>query len=478
MKETLTYSYFSTLTPKEVTLFGKYIRSPYFNEGIMLVKLYEQLKDIYEKDSASGRNISKEKIYQKIYPEENFNRTKFNQLCSEMTKHIENFIFLSEIENDKLSYYSKLLSSVDKREKFNLFNLIVKKIELIQRKELNTFSDYYELLTKIELIKHNSLSYRSPENDPKRFEKLNHYSDLFVLEHKLYIACAFVLERYLRPVEEKEDYSLINFLVEYVAKRYKFFKEHSKVIYLQSLFLKAIILKDDDNLDKFISEVFNLYDDLSFLEVNYLFEYGFVYLHSRSLRNFVYNQKAFYFLSEIEKRGLFKVHTKIDREKFITYCYVAINDRKVEWCLKFLENYRHTLYKESRKTTEIFIQGLCDFENHKYNDSLIGLLSIKKADSFIYCRLRVVIIMCSVELDELDRMASEIDNLKHYFRNNNLSKTNRFQLFVEYLSKYLKLIDREIYIKEVNEIINEINSYDQISYKYWLLEKFKDLLNR
>lgn len=86
--------------------------------------------------------------------------------------------------------------------------------------------------------------------------------------------------------------------------------------------------------------------------------------------------------------------------------------------------------------------------------------------------------MCSVELDELDRVASEIDNLKHYFRNNNLSKTNRFQLFVEYLSKYLKLIDREIYIKEVNEIINEINSYDQISYKYWLLEKFKDLLNR
>lgn len=476
MKTTLVYSYFSSLTPKEVSLFGKYLRSPYYNEGKMLLKLYDELKRIFEKSSSKEKEVSKELVYKKVYNDNNFNRAKFNQLCSEMTKHLENFIALLESENNKGEYYLNLLRGFEKRERFTEFDMIMNKVEQTYTRDFGTVADYYEIKTKAELIKHNSLSYRSSADCTPRFSVLNTYSDLFVLEHKLYIACSVILERFVRPVDYEENFDLMKILVEHVLNKKESFIENNPVIYLQALFLDLMFNQNEKQLDNFIDELNHRYDELTFKEVNYFFEYGFVYLHSRSLRDFEFNYNAFYFLSKFEKKGLFKGHSRIDREKFIAYCYIGINTHNINWCLTFLQNYKHLLYKEFRPQAENLILGLCLFEQKDYEKAIEKLSLIKKPDKFIASRIKAVLLLSFYELGYEDEMYNSIDNLKNYFKKINANDTNRFYLLLKFFLEYLKMRKEESNTKAVEKVIKEIKSYNQVAYKYWLLEKYSDLI--
>ncbi|HMU70432.1 MAG TPA: hypothetical protein PKC38_10495, partial [Chitinophagales bacterium] len=108
--------HFST---KELTRFGEYLESPFFNKDEQLSVFYQYVKK-YAPDFES-RQIEKDRILQKGIPGIDINEKKLGYLMSDIVEHIEGFIRYNQHMADDMEGYVHLLNMYNSWEADKFF---------------------------------------------------------------------------------------------------------------------------------------------------------------------------------------------------------------------------------------------------------------------------------------------------------------------------------------------------------------------
>ena len=86
MQDSLAFSLFLSLKPKEIVRFGKFLNSPYFNRREDVLKLYAVLKSQSKKDTW---DLEREKLWHLLFPDQKYERVALNYLLNFFAERLE-----------------------------------------------------------------------------------------------------------------------------------------------------------------------------------------------------------------------------------------------------------------------------------------------------------------------------------------------------------------------------------------------------
>ena len=120
----------TSLSEEELNLFENFLKSPYFNTRKKPLELFRIIRKIKRKPESE---ISKEKIFEKLYPGKKFNTNTFNDLMAQLHKLAEDFLYAEINKKDKIK------KSVSLLEKFLEGRL--KELFIPKKKQLDKMMD-------------------------------------------------------------------------------------------------------------------------------------------------------------------------------------------------------------------------------------------------------------------------------------------------------------------------------------------------
>ncbi len=89
-----------TFGDKEMMKFGKFLKSPYFNNRNTLNRLFEVLRTFHPE--YDHKNLTKEKLFEKIYKNNNYNDSTFRNLMSDLQQAALTFLKLESFRKNEV----------------------------------------------------------------------------------------------------------------------------------------------------------------------------------------------------------------------------------------------------------------------------------------------------------------------------------------------------------------------------------------
>ncbi|MBL7127905.1 MAG: hypothetical protein ISS16_02860 [Ignavibacteria bacterium] len=482
-----------TLTKKEKDRLSLFVRSPYFNQGRKLKKIFNEIIKHYP--SFDSSDLTKENLGRTINPSGSYKDSAMRKILHELLQLVLRFIILERFNKMKHIQDDYLLKELSYRNQEKLFEKNEKRIESELMKADNISTEY---LYKLHLLEANKFNFN-------------------ILNSK--VLKKFKADKEIKEMYESGKYFIIYFiseiLNEYVELYFignKFNVEFDKLLlynFIENMNLDDIIKNfPDDDKSLFIMEIYySMYKAFSnFDNEEYYSEYKSLLLehinkispdeiteHFTNLVNYcsLKNKSTFKRIEfETELMNLYEMI--INNEYYITdkvkylpndlfrnILFLSIRIRNIQWSLNFVMKYSKKLDPKDIENMSNFSIAYLFHEQKNYGKSLDYLNEVSP-DNFNYpfdkknLRLKNY-----YELDYSEQIFSEIDAYRKMLGKNEIlseDRKNRHRNFLTYLEKMVKYKTGNTKI-DISFQKHKLKDEDQIIFKEWLLEKIEEIEN-
>ena len=152
MKNTNLIQLLKCFSKEEVREFGKFVKSPFFNNRKDVSKYYDILKKYHP--GFNDDIISNEKIFKELYPGIKYDANDIVRLNSYLFNLGKDFLVISGVRDDEYTYKYMLLTSLDAHRADNLFEKEFQKTDDFLSGEM-LHNDFFLKKSQIETLKTN-----------------------------------------------------------------------------------------------------------------------------------------------------------------------------------------------------------------------------------------------------------------------------------------------------------------------------------
>lgn len=459
-----------TFNKYELNRLRKYVESPFFNENELLIKLY----DLLDKFLRSNRiTIEQEVIWQKIFPKNPYNDTKFRRLCSDLNKLAQDFIAIEDFKNQPLAfeaYQLRLLNSKGLDKHY----LAVERNIIRERKNLKLRDAmfYYNNML-LEYEKHLYLE----KHGVMRTKKVNLGSadfqlDCFFLSLKLKNYCDVINYKNILNIDIR--IGMIDKILE-LAKEEIYQAIPAISIYYQIL----LTLTDRDNETHF----FNLKQLLN--QNNFKFQQQemrtmYIFAQNYCIKKINTGNPDYYReLFEIYKT-LIETNIILNKNIIVPWDYknitsVGLRVGEFKWVEKFIKSYNQHLPKNHQKHALTYNLAILHFYKEDYNEVITLLRDMSYKDVFDALQGRWLLVKTYYELDEFDALDALIDSFRIFLRRNK-SISKGYQKMYMNAIKFLQKIMKVPYESKgsAEKLFVQIKECSPIAERSWLLKKLAE----
>lgn len=477
---------FSRLTKNEITEFGNFIKSPYFNTDKNLIKIFENLKNI-NLDYSSEFDNEKE-----IFKELNLDTEKKKRLAKQFRVLIKQYLKLKEFEKDEntnmmyelralrekkiTTHYKKKLN-----EFIKIFDNRYKRDENYYSNRISIEDDYYNFTI-------NEKAYDYPATlDSKRdniiynfyFQLLHCYNDMII--HEEYAGKNFNLKfPYLNEILNDIK---INFE--------KIQKDHPNICIIYFVIsIQEAIRKNEDTKKLEKKYLKYLQDNVTKFDKEQLFHYYLYIVNYYSVMfkkgHYEYRQKVFEIYSYQERNSFLFLNNQVSPEIFKDIVSMAATTGHLDWAEYFLEKYKKLLNPDKHKDFINIAYAKIYFLKNDYKKSISHLILISSRNYINYISAKIIFCKIYYEEKNIDAIEFELENLRKLDeRSRKLNEHSRHTIenFRKYMRQLLKTEELEFKKDIKSKEIAEYN-YDQITKadyfipeKTWFLQKFQNKFN-
>lgn len=460
-----------SLSEPEFKRLGKFIRSPFYNESVKLIKLY----DFFKTNIQDLLNVNKEDIGIFIYKGEIDYDTKLRKLLSEFTKILEMFILNIELENNKFSRYNLLLYISNSRNLPKTFDQTILEYRKDNEKISGRDPLYYFRKYNIELESFRFLAGKLKDTETQIRNVSDSADDLFLFEKLICIHNITLLHNSFNKAV-KTDLNFTVEIINHIRQNEDHFSKNKIIIYAYYLScLMAMNINDTGFYFKY--KYFIVKNQKRFspkeLETFYLIMYSY------SIQKVNKGEKEF----QKEMMDVFRyIDKNVDSVKYMfgfnIYYLNAINTgmglNEFDWVEKFIHKYKDSLPKHSRK--DVFNLGMANFYFFKknYNEALNHLVKSDYPNYTYYLMAKVLMIKIYFEKADFEGVLSTIDAMKHFLKRKDLIPERLIKSNSNFLNCVMKLIDKN----KKDSILNaeQFAKEDMsIANRDWILEKIKEI---
>lgn len=460
-----------SLSKIELNRFLDMVNSDYFNKNGQLRKLAFLLSGTYPKFHME--DISKEVLFQGLWPDLSFDEQKLRYALSDLTKLFEEFVAHQKLQRDPV-YRNHLLSEyfmenglgkyaravIDKSEKafmkdkkedqghyFRKFLLEVDKYEMVSNKReaeveanlksvINSVDRYYvinKLKYSCEII--NRTNILSGEYEPLLLDEILAYLENNPHEHVPAIAIYYRILLSMLESENEEHYKKLIELLGENESKFSGSELKDMYIYVRNYCTKKI----NSGHAQYLRELFNLHKTL--LANKIIFDDG--YLSQWDYKNIV---------------------------------AAGLRLKEYEWTEKFIFQYKGRMQPEKKENAFTYNLALLFYHKGDYGQTLDLLQDVEFTDVFYNLNCKALLLQTYYDLEEIDALYSLMDTFYAYVRRNkkiSQYKADGFLNFIKYLKKLNKIRFKPD--SDPDAVRQEINQTKYIQNPYWLLAKLDEL---
>ena len=465
-----------TFTKEELKELDRLVTSDYFNRKSAVTKLW---KIVFELSPYfNPKELSREKVYQKIFPGKPYNYGTMKNLVFDLTKLAEKFIEL-KVYNEKPSKISEnLLEAFLERGLGDLFEKNIRSIEKLYS-AISEDTNYHETKYILEVLKQNHLIqqdkfYQTGENIKAANEYLTmrYFIDVFVNNYNSLYMQNEISGSY------KNDF---------VRKVLEFLNSGpAEMDYRVNIYYNAFMLVYDGGIQFFYELRRLLEENTNNLgsEVKYNFFIALanycVKKADEGLNEFTKTEYEIYrFMIDNNIYSIDRVKN-IDGAFYKNVSGVAVNSGEFEWAKYFIEKYKEMLEPEVREN--YYFHALIEYNIKLKNfDEVLGYLSkIKHTNHSSKLNIKGWEIITAYELGHHEELRYLSDSARHFIQNDKKiisTKLERLSNFISFVTKLVYLKENPQNIKSVKPELSALK--DDISklrcfHKIWLREKIEE----
>lgn len=458
---------FKSLTKPELRQFTKYLEGTSYQKGNDIYALFNFLKKHYP--NFCEKKICKQKVCKYIY--KNGREGKFLQLCTNLTKVLEDFLIKQELEESRVERDFVLLNALKRRKLDNLFFQKVKKVrkdwETSQPAGIEQLHNQYKLESLHHTFYETADIEKIVEGTLTRSEAL----DIYYMAARLHLSSSiYSMRNYVNHDILSEQNKIVSTVLT-ISSNEKY--QDISQISLMSLILNGLV---KNKYDDFVSirdifyETYKLYDKTEQEDIlSYLGHFC-----QQNLKNGV--QASIKLLFELTKwavtKKLFVNDGYFDNLQFQNIVNIALNADESKWALKFIENHKELLFENIREDIVAYCKVICFLNMKKYEKILELLLTVRFRNVTIGITSRCIEMRAYVELNGRDEEFFRLcRNLIGVINRDNLLASVRKKSVLNFI-KYAKVIYDLRYQKrnDLNSIEKEIK-LKNVFFKHWILQK-------
>jgi hypothetical protein len=486
MKDSKLIEILTTFSKEELRSFEKFIRSPYFTTGRDVTGLLSYLKKYYPQFEPA--KMDRRNIFAALFPEEKYNEKKLKNINFDLTKLAEQFLIIESVKSDEIECQKRLTTQFKERDKEKLF--------------LNNLNSLEKKLGKI-LIDDNYFEYQKKFYQLKEEYYLgkNMFEEAIKMREKIteYFILSFLVE-FFKYLTEKDTINTIygthfkNILFDSICECIDFEKlllllkreNYSQLWVIEMSYFAYkfnVNQNDEESYKKYKKLYYNNTDKFSRAERFGIFRNLIFFCNINSIRKKrQYKLEEFEIYKEMLTQNSFspseKEYLHIGLYRNIMHCAISLKEYK--WLENFARQYTPMVKPELRDNLKYLVHAKLDFQQGRFDDALENVSKIRY-DVFIYkLDVRSLMLKIYYELDLFDSAFSMIDSFKHFlYENNELGKSLKRQ-YGNFVSVYNKLLmaKESGKIENLDILLQEIDSADEIESRLWLQRKVNELLNK
>jgi hypothetical protein len=467
---------FSSFSDSDYEKFGEFISSVYYNKSSVLRKFYKILLK-YAPDFNENK-VSKENIFNEIYPGKVYNEARMLNLLSGLYKLSEKFILTESFRQDPLAGNRFLLAGLNERKLNKFFINNYKKIQNELNNTVLQDEPYFKWRHEIEfeyysfLSQNNTLYYLDKTPIQGYLDKfieyfiikslLNYhhvYNTRYLIDQNFEIPFLESIPRYLEMHGlDKNPAISIHYYV------YMLIKEKKDIFFYK---LKDLMKQYPGIMGRL--DTFNTY----IVMINYC-----IAKWRNAVKNNEFVNETFGIYKYVVENGIYKFD--INAKMVHTFYYNTVQSglalKEFTWVEDFINRY----YKDLEEKHKLFTFNLCYasyyFNTRDYEKSLECLNKIDRKHPYFNRKINSLTIQNYYELDLYENAFSHLDSFRHFLKENNLESDqdkNREMNFINVLNNLLKIKSgTKKAVKTDLELMKELNN---TANNKWLYQKITEL---
>ncbi len=469
-----------TFSRSEFNEFGKFIKSPFYNESEKLIQLYEFFKKYFP--GFNDINFTKENAFKKIYGEGIYQDKKMRDRFTDMLKLAEKYLAILGMRKALCDEKLFVLHQYRGRELPKHFYKKYREVKLTQDKtKIKDIPSLYDNYA-IESIKEGMVeSFNSVGKRKHSNENLEYQIECFI---KFFTARMLVyyniMSNWSLQFNYKFDYKLYEPIMKYIQEKnyddppiikasYLMLKmkenKYDKHYYFE---LKKIFIKSADSFSAFDKTMISaaLYNEAQrrYMEGNEKFS----------------GERFEMIKLQLKYETFFMINDAISREQYLNAVLIPVSLGKIQWAKKFAEDYKDRLPPHAREETLAYARAYIEYSQKSYGKALEELLKIKGGDYIYYLKIKMLQSRIYFEQKDYEKLLSLIDSFKHYVTANPAMPEETVKRYINYNNVLHRLTMLSIKYDEYKlaKLIKDINrlTYNEVTTnKTWLIEMAEKL---
>ncbi len=467
----------ATLSDAEWKRFGKYVRSPYFNERSGPVLIYTWLSRFYP--DFNQKQCTPESLYKDLYKSDKFSSNKLNKQISYFFDLLEAFIVAEGHRESTTHPFLHL------RMQFSFYtDRGLDRLAVSKRREIERMHDEYENRNFVwleERYQNQLLFADCARKYPGKYEavgleEVNEALNETFLISKLKHLCVMLSEE-LR-IKQKYPKPMLAAVVGMLEDSSLRQQPAIEIHYLSVLLLMEVTEENYKALKE------SLQKNGKALGRKAL--HG-VYLHLGACSQHVFrHDKRRFYEERLElyqhqlSENLLTPEGRIAARTYKNIVFLGLNTGQLDWVQNFMETYKGNLASEERDSVYNLNLALLEFFKGRYNVSQELLLVMDHKDIFYELTAKRLLAMIYYEQEEWIALRNYLNSFKVYvFRRKERLSESYFQSDDNFVKMLLKLLgirespnpDPEA-VQRLGKILREQSLLNE---KLWLTEKLQQL---
>jgi len=459
-----------TLDKKEIRDLRKWLQSPAHNQREDVVDLFEYL--LQGDHLYHDKFLAKPRVFQKIFPREEYDDARLRQTFHFTLKAIEEFLAYQNLQSDEINARLALAKTYRHKKLDKSYQKRMREVEKLQHK--HPYRDEGFLITEylLELERYEYLSKQQRTSDINLQELAQKQEHSFI-SGKLRVACYMLSHQ--RVFKTEYDFGLLDAILPYVAQREDLLEVPAIRVYYYC-YLAFTDRTEESHFQNFKEAIFRFVDCFTKTEIRDLYLLAVNYCISKSNAGIPgYMQEAFELFKNGIAKEVFIQNGILDFRTFRNVSGIAINLKEFDYAEQFIEKYQHYLPTKYQGDFVKFTSAQLYWKKGDNDQARHIVLQISADDPLMNLNARWMLIAIYYEESEFELLENLLDNMTSYINRKKVLGYHK-TAYTNLIRYTRKLIRVNPFDKESKEKLRqEITAADPLNAKDWFLRQLDEL---
>jgi hypothetical protein len=433
------------LSARERILFQDFVQSPYFNKHEDTIQVLECIQEDLQKHKIPSR----QKIFQKLYPNKSYNEAKINVLMSYLMNLLSAFLGQQDLENNQSELRIAQLKAAQQRGLDKIVKAQYRKITQQLEQEQIRDSQYYHHLSRTQKSMDTYHIIKGDRQQSGLLQSAVDNFDRYYISERLRFGCD-MLSR-MNIINEAFDLGILHDLLKHINAQKEVYLSVPSISIYYSI-LMSLQDSEDEQHYRLLIDLLEKYSlQFSREEAQEMYDYAQNYcIRKINAGRSDYEQEIFKLYNLQIEKDLIKQNGQLSEWDYKNIITVGCRLKAFDWTRNFLEENKKHLVESSRDNAYNYNLASFYYAQKTYDQALQLLQNVNFRESYYHLGAKFIQTKIYFEQEEWSALYSLLDSFKIYIlRNKSMATTQRKAPL-----NFIRLTQKLAKIREKTEIRN------------------------